>query len=184
MKQISKFFEPLYFCLISLLCPINVFRDSLREKCPDTEFYIWSVFPCIQSEYRKIRIRKKLRIWTLFTQWLLYLWSFNFLVHLLTERLEPFSEKILHKNFIIILILSMPLQFQENIWTTAPSFPVAFQPLNEFWLFEFWLTHSLITYCTCVYCTKMKEIKWKIILDCVKTRFLKLWKLIAPWLRA
>ena len=68
VKQISKFFEPLYFCLISLLCPINVFRDSLREKCPDTEFYIWSVFPCIQSEYRKIRIRKKLRIWTLFTQ--------------------------------------------------------------------------------------------------------------------
>ena len=77
----------------------------------------------------------------------------------------------------------MPLQFQENIWTTAPSFPVAFQPLNEFWLFEFWLTHSLITYCTCIYCAKMKEIKWKIILDCVKTRFLKFWKLIAPWLR-
>ena len=37
VKQISKFFDPFYFCLISLLCPINVFRESLREKCPNTE---------------------------------------------------------------------------------------------------------------------------------------------------
>ena len=37
---------------------------SLREKCSITEFFLVR----IQSEYRKIRIREKLRIQTLFTQ--------------------------------------------------------------------------------------------------------------------
>ena len=31
--------------------------DSLREKCPNTEFF-WSVFSYNRSEYRKIRTRK------------------------------------------------------------------------------------------------------------------------------
>ena len=31
--------------------------------------FFWSVFSCIQREYRKIRTRKKLRTWTLSTQW-------------------------------------------------------------------------------------------------------------------
>ena len=30
---------------------------ALRENCPNTEFF-WSVFSCIQSEYRKKRTRK------------------------------------------------------------------------------------------------------------------------------
>ena len=55
--------------------------QTLREKCPHTEFF-WSVFSCIRTEYRDlyrksphlVRIQentdqKKLLIWTLFTQW-------------------------------------------------------------------------------------------------------------------
>ena len=42
----------------------NIERNySLREKCPNLEFF-WSVFPCIRTEYGEL-----LRIWTLFTQW-------------------------------------------------------------------------------------------------------------------
>ena len=60
---------------------IHFLRDVLREKCPNTEFFL-SVFSCIQIEYgdllRKspysVRMQentdqKKLHIWTLFTQW-------------------------------------------------------------------------------------------------------------------
>ena len=32
-------------------------RSPLREKCTSTEFF-WSVYSCIQSEYRKVRTRK------------------------------------------------------------------------------------------------------------------------------
>ena len=59
---------------------------SLRRMCPNTELF-WSVFSCIPIEYgdllRKspysVRMQentdqKKLRIWTLFTQWLLTNW--------------------------------------------------------------------------------------------------------------
>ena len=42
----------------------QTFTNTLREKCPDTEFF-WSVFSCIRTEYgdlgskyRKIRTRK------------------------------------------------------------------------------------------------------------------------------
>ena len=35
--------------------------------------FFWSVLSCIRTEYRKIRTRKKLRIWTLFTQCLIRL---------------------------------------------------------------------------------------------------------------
>ena len=38
------------------------FKGSLREKCPNTEFFLVRIFP--HSD------QKKLRIWTLFTQWL------------------------------------------------------------------------------------------------------------------
>ena len=45
--------------------------SALHEKCPYSEFF-WSIFSRIrtriQPECRKIRTRK-LRIWTLFTQW-------------------------------------------------------------------------------------------------------------------
>ena len=53
----------------------------LPEKCPNTEFF-WSVFSRIRTEYGEIGSispysvrmwenmdQKKLRIWTLFTQW-------------------------------------------------------------------------------------------------------------------
>ena len=43
-------------------CLNPIIWNILREKCPNMEFFLW-------SEYRKIRARKKLRIWTLFMQW-------------------------------------------------------------------------------------------------------------------
>ena len=41
-------------------------KNLLREKCPNTEFFLAR----IQQKCGKIRTRKKLRIWTLFTHWL------------------------------------------------------------------------------------------------------------------
>ena len=35
---------------------IDIFRQSLREKCPNTELFLLRIF-CIQSDYRKIRTR-------------------------------------------------------------------------------------------------------------------------------
>ena len=46
-------------------------KNSLREKCPNTEFFLGRIF--LYSD------QKKLRIWTIFTQWLtdkaLSLWT-------------------------------------------------------------------------------------------------------------
>ena len=54
---------------------------TLREKCPNTEFFLIRIFPHL-TEYGEIRNispysaqmwentdHKKIRIWTLFTQW-------------------------------------------------------------------------------------------------------------------
>ena len=53
----------------------GLFKHALREKCPNMDFFSGLYFPAfrlnkesIQSKYGKIRTRK-LRIWTLFTQW-------------------------------------------------------------------------------------------------------------------
>ena len=43
-------------------------RQTLREKCPNSEFF-WSVFSRIRTKYGKIRTRKTLKIRTLVTQW-------------------------------------------------------------------------------------------------------------------
>ena len=52
---------------------LNRREITMREKCPNIEFLpYYSVNLHIQSEYRKIRTRKKLRIWTLFTQYKTY----------------------------------------------------------------------------------------------------------------
>ena len=45
-----------------------LFRQTLREKCPNSEFF-WSVFSRIRTKYGKIRTRKTLKIRTLVTQW-------------------------------------------------------------------------------------------------------------------
>ena len=55
-------------------CQLPILKRALREKCPNTEFFC-SVFSRIWSEYgysvRKWENtdQKKLRIWTIFTQW-------------------------------------------------------------------------------------------------------------------
>ena len=43
---------------------------SLREKCPNTEFFLVRIFP-YSVRKRENTNQKKLRIWTLFTQWVL-----------------------------------------------------------------------------------------------------------------
>ena len=53
-------------------------KKSLREKCPNTEFFLVRIFPhsgwIRRDSYsdltRKNTDQKKLRIWTLFTQWI------------------------------------------------------------------------------------------------------------------
>ena len=93
---ISFFRLSIVFILYSLKLNYNVYcfwldvrilfhRCSLREelanfvsftfienyhclKSVQIRSYFWSVFSCIQSEYRKIRIRNNFVFWTLFTQ--------------------------------------------------------------------------------------------------------------------
>ena len=43
-------------------------RDALCEKCPNAEFCLFRVFPYL-VRIRENTDHKKLRIWTLFTQW-------------------------------------------------------------------------------------------------------------------
>ena len=58
----------------------EIFKKSRREKCLNTEFLLVCIFPHldwfvslrIQSKCVRIRTRKILRIWTLFTQWMLW----------------------------------------------------------------------------------------------------------------
>ena len=72
---------PLYWRLYRWLFNVNFFRWWVRkrETISTEKFaflivtlwsFFWPVFSCIQSKYRKTRTRKKLRIWTLFTQYL------------------------------------------------------------------------------------------------------------------
>ena len=42
--------------------------ETLREKCPNTEFFLVRIFPYLDW-IRENTNQKKLRIWTLFTQW-------------------------------------------------------------------------------------------------------------------
>ena len=74
MKGLTIF---IYSCISQFL---NRFNRSLRLKCPNKEFFLvhisriqteYSVSLRIQSECGKILTRKKLRIWTLFKQWIL-----------------------------------------------------------------------------------------------------------------
>ena len=81
LSLLTQWVKPLG--LISHLTTSRWVSLSLREKCPNTKFF-WSVFTRIWIEYgdllRKslysVRIRvntaqKRLRIWTLFTQWVM-----------------------------------------------------------------------------------------------------------------
>ena len=60
-KQTSKMPVPVQFFLISL---------SLCEKCPNTKFFLGRIFPF--SDVFHSTDQKKLRIWTLFTQVILF----------------------------------------------------------------------------------------------------------------
>ena len=48
--------------------------NSLREKCPNTEFFQLRIFLC-SDRIRRFSDQKKVLIWTLFTQWLFWLWQ-------------------------------------------------------------------------------------------------------------
>ena len=47
---------------------MTLFKINASVKSVQIRIFFWSVFSCIQSKYRKIKTRKKLGIWTLFTQ--------------------------------------------------------------------------------------------------------------------
>ena len=47
--------------------------NSLCEKCPNTESFLVVIFP-YSDKVRENTNQKKLRIWTLFTQWLQYIY--------------------------------------------------------------------------------------------------------------
>ena len=63
---------------ISYIHHIFHFCNYVEARFSDTvqiRSFFWSLFSSIQSEYRKIRTRKKLSLWTLFTQ-CLYVYRF------------------------------------------------------------------------------------------------------------
>ena len=53
-----------------LTCKVVMFlpKRTLREKCPNTEFFLVRIFPYF-DRIRGNTDQKNLRIWTLFTQW-------------------------------------------------------------------------------------------------------------------
>ena len=59
----------------SRTCPkVNKFDSQGKAHCVKSvqiRSLFWFIFSCIPFEYRKIWTRIKLRIWTLYTQWLL-----------------------------------------------------------------------------------------------------------------
>ena len=48
----------------------NVFHRTISAWKVSKYSFFWSVFFCVRTEYRKIRTRKKLLIWTLFTHYI------------------------------------------------------------------------------------------------------------------
>ena len=89
---------------------VNRLHETLRENCPNTEFFFWSVFSGIWTEYGEIlrispysvRMRENMdqenfRIWTLFKQWespleLFMMMTFQLLInYLLWTNLSVFT---------------------------------------------------------------------------------------------
>ena len=63
-------YDHYYHYLFPLLKRISMELPSLREKCPNTEFSLVRIFP-YSFRIRKSTDQKKVRIWTLFTQWVI-----------------------------------------------------------------------------------------------------------------
>ena len=51
----------IFFVIIFLMKQLHLLIETLRQKCPNTEFLLVRIFLYLDQ--------KKLRIWTLFTQW-------------------------------------------------------------------------------------------------------------------
>ena len=49
-------------------------NQTLREKCPNTEFFLVRIFP-YSVQMRENTDQKKLRIWTPFAQWILFIFK-------------------------------------------------------------------------------------------------------------
>ena len=89
----------------------------------------YSVSPRIQSECRKIQTRKKLRIWTLFTQDKLLLMVF--FSHWL-ERIDFYTAYYYTKNPLKFMLLFMSHIFWFNMWffnTVAVKTPLLYARL-------------------------------------------------------
>ena len=84
---------------------------TMRERCPDTEF-LWSIFSCIFSCIQENTDQKKLRVWTLFTQWGL------------VEILVVFSSRIVDPSQLLLVFYFLKRLLREkNVHImTFPSF--------------------------------------------------------------
>ena len=113
---------------------IRRLQKSLREKCPDKEFFL-VLFSCIRTEYGDLRIKspysvqiqentdwQKLRIWTLLTQWISC--DFKFTVFkFINLRLEIAVKELVDSESACIndLIITLNLQGYCRIWTVGRS---------------------------------------------------------------
>ena len=102
---------------------------SLREKCPNSEFF-WSLFSCIRTEYGEI-----LRIWTRLTQWfvklplvansesrelLLFTWNIAYLsLDAAVLQFLKNSSSVFSKGFQTVSNLSFP-QFKISCFLERP----------------------------------------------------------------
>ena len=95
--------QPMIWILYPSSCQTRnsrVPRKSLREKCPNTEFFLVRIF--LYSD------QKRLRIWTLFTQWRLWriYWNNNTflstaLISIITGKPSGTISEILINNFYL-----------------------------------------------------------------------------------
>ena len=60
-----------YFRKQNAIVKQNFIAKSLREKCPNTEFFLVRIFLYLDWIQKNVD-QKKLRIWTLFTQWIVH----------------------------------------------------------------------------------------------------------------
>ena len=92
----------------------KLFVHRAFKSGSNTEFFFWSVFSCIAAEYGDLRrkspysvrmqentAQRKLRIWTLFTQWLSCIFP-------------AFAEMLLHNMEPLIKILYLDLRNLNN----------------------------------------------------------------------
>ena len=91
--------------------------EALREKCPSTEFFLVCIFP-YSVRMQANTDQKKLRIWTLFTQWSRVAVATKGVQAHLVLSLMAEEIHLLQKNLGIMeeILNSLWLQWHKNFW--------------------------------------------------------------------